>query len=99
MKPLNPSLVRACLDTLYFSGAHRFAKPYTEGRGVVDYTQAAYKNDRDNWQVLIDWIDQQNAEHQWLKDSTAETQAAADEVAGEPEMNPPATAVSVDADK
>lgn len=76
-----------------------YVRAYTEGRGVVDYTQAAYKNDRDNWQVLIDWIDQQNAEHQWLKDSTAETQAAADEVAGEPEMNPPATADSVDTDK
>ena len=50
-----------------------YVRAYTEGRGIVDYQQSPYKSDRDSWQVLIDWIDQQNAEHQWLKSPDSES--------------------------
>ncbi|ACE84139.1 ParA family protein [Cellvibrio japonicus] len=48
-----------------------YVRAYTEGRGIIDYPQQAYARDREDWESLMNWIDAQNREHQWLKDEAA----------------------------
>lgn len=44
-----------------------YVRAYTEGRGVIDYSQQSHARDREDLATLVAWIDEQNAEHQWLK--------------------------------
>lgn len=45
-----------------------YVRAYTEGRGIIDYSQSAYARDREDLQALLAWIDEQNTEHQWVKE-------------------------------
>lgn len=49
-----------------------YVRAYREGQGVVDYQQQAYLRDRADWEMLIQWIDAQHAEHQQRGTEVAE---------------------------
>ena len=54
-----------------------YVRAYGEGRGVVDYTTQNYQRDRQDWELLIRWLDAQNSQHEWFKD---DCDAAADTI-------------------
>jgi chromosome partitioning protein len=45
-----------------------YVRAYGEGRGVVDYPLQSHQRDRQDWEILIRWLDAQNSTHEWLKD-------------------------------
>ncbi len=44
-----------------------YVKAYTEGKGIINYTQQTHLKDNADWKTLIDWIEAQNQEHRWTK--------------------------------
>jgi chromosome partitioning protein len=47
-------------DTQYY------VRAYSEGRGIVDYPQQTHARDRQDWELLLSWLDAQASPHQWL---------------------------------
>jgi chromosome partitioning protein len=45
-----------------------YVRAYSEGRGIVDYPQQSHLNDRNDWEKLIQWIDEQYKEHKNKKE-------------------------------
>jgi chromosome partitioning protein len=43
-----------------------YVQAYAEGKGIVDYKQAAFANDRKDWEVLIHWLEVQGTGDEWL---------------------------------
>lgn len=51
-------------DTQYY------VRAYSEGRGIVDYPQQTHARDRQDWELLLSWLDAQASPHQWLDEAT-----------------------------
>lgn len=47
-----------------------YVRAYSEGRGIADYPQQNYERDRNDWQLLLNWLDAQNGRQEWLKDDS-----------------------------
>ena len=47
-------------DTQYY------VRAYSEGRGIVDYPQQTHERDRQDWALLLAWLDAQKSHQQWL---------------------------------
>lgn len=47
-------------DTQYYVHA------YSEGRGVADYPQQSHQRDRNDWRLLLQWLDAQGTSQLWL---------------------------------
>ncbi|MGM8225202.1 AAA family ATPase [Cellvibrio sp. ARAG 10.3] len=45
-----------------------YVRAYSEGRGIVDYPFQSHARDRQDWEILIRWLDAQNSTHEWLKE-------------------------------
>lgn len=46
-----------------------YVRAYSEGRGIADYPQQSHERDRQDWSLLLHWLDAQIAPPQWLDDS------------------------------
>lgn len=44
-----------------------YVRAYSEGKGIVDYPNQSHLRDRQDWEVLIRWLDAQNSTHEWFK--------------------------------
>jgi len=53
-------------DTQYY------VRAYEEGRGVADYPQQSHKRDRQDWDLLLRWLDAQRFKQQWVEEKMAE---------------------------
>lgn len=51
-----------------------YVRAYGEGCGIADYPQQSHQRDREDWQLLLRWLEAQNSKQAWLD----ETPAAAD---------------------
>ena len=47
-------------DTQYY------VRAYSEGRGIGDYPQQTHARDRQDWTLLLHWLEAQASPHQWL---------------------------------
>ncbi|RYZ78297.1 MAG: ParA family protein [Moraxellaceae bacterium] len=45
-----------------------YVKAYSQGCGVSDYPQQSHKRDRDDWDLLLKWLDAQESSQTWLED-------------------------------
>jgi chromosome partitioning protein len=45
-----------------------YVRAYGEGSGIADYSQQSYSRDRDDWQLLLRWLDAQHADQKWVVD-------------------------------
>jgi len=52
-------------DTQYY------VKAYSEGRGISDYSQQTHRRDRDDWDLLLRWLDAQQSSQSWLEEKIA----------------------------
>lgn len=50
-----------------------YVRAYSEGRGVADYPQQSHERDRNDWQLLLKWLDAQKNNEQWLAETLPET--------------------------
>jgi chromosome partitioning protein len=48
--------------------SQNYVRAYSEGRGIVDYPQQSHLRDRQDWEVLIRWIDAQNLSNAWWEE-------------------------------
>lgn len=46
-----------------------YVRAYSEGRGIADYPQQSHERDRQDWSLLLHWLDAQIAPPQWLDNS------------------------------
>ncbi|AQT62466.1 hypothetical protein B0D95_14755 [Cellvibrio sp. PSBB023] len=46
-----------------------YVRAYSEGRGIADYPQQSHERDRQDWSLLLNWLDAQIAPPQWLDNS------------------------------
>ena len=53
-------------DTQYY------VRAYSEGRGIADYPQHSHARDRDDWELLLCWLDAQVSAQQWLDETFSE---------------------------
>lgn len=44
-----------------------YVRAYSEGRGIADYPLQSHDRDRDDWQLLLRWLDAQYADQEWVK--------------------------------
>lgn len=49
-----------------------YVRAYSEGRGIADYSQRAYERDRNDWDLLLCWLDAQISAKEWLEEAFAE---------------------------
>lgn len=49
-----------------------YVRAYGEGRGIADYPQQSHERDRNDWELLLCWLDAQASPSQWLDDPAAE---------------------------
>src|SRR5690606_39718599 len=66
--PHSPSAASSDIYTLSLHDALPILRAYSEGRGIVDYPFQSHARDRQDWEVLIRWLDAQNSAYEWLKD-------------------------------
>lgn len=52
-------------DTQYY------VRAYSEGRGIGDYSQQTHARDRQDWSLLLNWLEAQASPHQWLDEEIA----------------------------
>lgn len=73
--------------------SQNYVRAYSEGRGVVDYPQQSHLRDRQDWEILIRWIDAQNANNAWWEEKLPVTNISgeATDATGE-DANPPSIA-------
>jgi chromosome partitioning protein len=43
-----------------------YVRAYSEGRGIADYPQQSHERDRQDWTLLLRWLDAQVSPPQWL---------------------------------
>ena len=43
-----------------------YVKAYSEGRGISDYPQKNYERDRNDWDLLLRWLDAQESNQPWF---------------------------------
>lgn len=43
-----------------------YVRAYSEGRGIADYPQQSHERDRQDWALLLRWLDAQASPPQWL---------------------------------
>ena len=55
-------------DTQYY------VRAYSEGRGISDYTQQSHSRDREDWDLLLRWLDAQVDAAEWLNKVFPETE-------------------------
>ncbi|MDR7088900.1 ParA family protein [Cellvibrio fibrivorans] len=48
-----------------------YVRAYSEGRGIADYPQQSHARDRNDWELLLCWLDAQASPIQWLDESLA----------------------------
>lgn len=46
-----------------------YVRAYSEGRGIADYPQQSHERDRQDWSLLLHWLDAQISPPQWLDDA------------------------------
>lgn len=51
-------------DTQYY------VRAYGEGRGISDYEQQTHARDRQDWTLLLHWLDAQQGPNQWLEEES-----------------------------
>lgn len=51
-----------------------YVRAYSEGRGIIDYPLQSHQRDREDWEILIRWLDAQNSGQEWLKEDSPEVQ-------------------------
>lgn len=49
-----------------------YVRAYSEGRGIADYPQQSHKRDRNDWKLLLCWLDAQASPIQWLDETLSE---------------------------
>lgn len=49
-----------------------YVRAYVEGRGMVDYPQQSHKRDREDWDLLLRWLDAQSFRQHWMEEKMAE---------------------------
>lgn len=49
-----------------------YVRAYGEGRGIADYPQQSHERDRNDWELLLCWLDAQTSTTQWLDDPATE---------------------------
>ncbi len=49
----------------------QYVRAYSEGRGIADYPQQSHERDRQDWALLLHWLDAQISPPQWLDDPAA----------------------------
>lgn len=49
-----------------------YVRAYSEGRGIIDYPLQSHQRDREDWEILIRWLDAQNSGQEWLKEDSPE---------------------------
>ena len=49
-----------------------YVRAYNEGSGIGDYPQQAYARDREDWELLLCWLDAQHASQAHLNDKVAD---------------------------
>jgi chromosome partitioning protein len=54
-----------------------YVKAYSEGCGIGDYTQSSHEKDRDDWNLLLQWLDAQKIPFDWMNDKKEESPAIA----------------------
>lgn len=50
----------------------QYVRAYSEGCGIADYPQQSHARDRNDWELLLCWLDAQASPIQWLDESLAE---------------------------
>lgn len=50
-----------------------YVRAYGEGRGIADYPQRAYERDRNDWDLILRWLDAQVSAKKWLDETFPET--------------------------
>ncbi|RYE31901.1 MAG: ParA family protein [Sphingobacteriales bacterium] len=48
-----------------------YVRAFSEGKGVADYPQQSHLRDRQDWDLLLRWLDAQASPSQWLNTSEA----------------------------
>lgn len=46
-----------------------YVRAYSEGRGIADYPQQSHERDRQDWALLLRWLDAQVSSEQWIDDT------------------------------
>lgn len=49
-----------------------YVRAYSEGRGIADYPQQSHARDRNDWELLLCWLDAQASPSQWLDETVPE---------------------------
>jgi chromosome partitioning protein len=49
-----------------------YVRAYSEGRGIADYPQQSHARDRNDWELLLCWLDAQASPSQWLDETVSE---------------------------
>ena len=47
-----------------------YVRAFSEGKGVADYPQQSHQRDRQDWDLLLRWLDAQASPQQWLHTET-----------------------------
>lgn len=51
-----------------------YVRAYSEGCGVADYPQKSHEQDREDWNLLLCWLDAQKMPKEWLENQKASSQ-------------------------
>lgn len=49
-----------------------YVRAYGDGAGIADYSLQVYERDRQDWQLLLRWLDAQHIGQQWMNEEAAE---------------------------
>lgn len=52
-----------------------YVRAYSEGRGIADYPQQSHARDRQDWALLLHWLDAQASPPKWLDESLNKPQS------------------------
>lgn len=55
--------------------SQNYVRAYSEGRGIADYVQQSYARDRNDWQLLLSWLNAQQESENWLASAVVEAPA------------------------
>jgi chromosome partitioning protein len=47
-----------------------YIKAYSEGSGISDYPQQPFARDRQDWDLLLRWLDAQGSSNQWMTENS-----------------------------
>lgn len=46
-----------------------YVRAYSDGKGISDYTQQSHERDRNDWDLLLSWLDAQVSTKEWLEEA------------------------------